>query len=126
MVEPAIICAVPVKVTVPLLCVNVPEFEKFPETFTFPLGAVREPVVTKLLNVFTLEPDITVVPLNVTVPPRGVNVPEFSQLPEFVILKLLPLLASRVPAVISIPATVMLAGKVKVPPEPLIFNIELV
>ena len=76
------VCEVPSKVIVPELWVKVPEFEKFPATFIFAEeGAVKEPEIVRLLNELVEVPEIAVVPLNVTVPERAVNAPEFAQLP---------------------------------------------
>ena len=72
---------VPLKVTVPLLALKVPELSQLPVTFMLALGAVKAPVILIFLKVLILVPVMALVPLNTTVPPLAVNVPELVQLP---------------------------------------------
>ena len=72
----------PLKVTVPVLELKLPVTAQLPDTFMFPFGAVKLPVIDTLLNVLTLLPLIAVVPLNTTVPALALNAPEFAQLPD--------------------------------------------
>lgn len=67
----------PVKVTVPELCVNVPLLVQLPATLIFvawPVNVLVAAIVT-LLNEVMLEPLIVLIPSNVTVPELCVNVP---------------------------------------------------
>ena len=87
MLDP-VIAVVPLKVTVPLPAKKVPELFQLPLIFILALGAVKDPVITIFLNVLILEPPITVVPLNVSVPLLAIKVPELSQLPPTFMLAL--------------------------------------
>ena len=140
-----VIAVVPLKVTVPLPALNVPELFQLPPTFILAFGAVRLPVMTIFLNVLMVAPLITVVPLNVTVPLFALKAPELNQLPVTfmlalgavklpVILMLLnvssllpvmavvplnstvPPLALKAPELVQLPATsISMLGAVNVP-----------
>ena len=75
------IAVVPLKVTVPELCVKVPLLVRVPKSVSVPEGAARLLVelIVILLNVKGSEPLIIDVPLKITVPEPGVNVPSLIQ-----------------------------------------------
>ena len=74
---------VPVNVIVPPLLLKVPLLVQLPATLKLPEGAVNVLLllITTLLNELTLEPDIAVVPPNVTVEDPALSVPLFTRFP---------------------------------------------
>ena len=96
--EPDIV-VVPLNVTVPVPQMNVPELDQLPATFMLALGAVRIFEMVMLLKALALEPEITLVPLNVTVPPLALNVLLFIQLPDTLMLRAG---AVRVPVMVTL------------------------
>ena len=90
---------VPETVTVPVPQLNAPLFVHVPATFMLAAGAVRIFEMVRLLNVLTPEPEITLVPLNVTVPPLALNVLLFIQLPDTLMLRAG---AVRVPVMVTL------------------------
>ena len=91
---------VPETVTVPVPQLNAPLFVQAPATIMLASGAVRIFEMVRLLKVLVLKPEITLVPLKVTVPPLALNVPEFIQLPDT--LMLAPAGAVRVPVMVTL------------------------
>ena len=82
---PVVWAPVPVKATVPLLCVKVPLLLQFPVIFIVAeVGPVSVPVMVMLLKVLAPEPLMVVVPSKITVPVFGVKVPLLTKLAETV------------------------------------------
>ncbi len=82
LVEAPLMAVVPLKVTVPLLWVNVPLLAQLPATFMLAAdGPVNAPEMVRLLKDVVDEPLMVDVPLKVTVPLLFVNVPLLTQLP---------------------------------------------
>lgn len=78
--EPAMV-VVPLKLTAPLLLLKVPLFVQLPATLNVPVGAVRDPEMTMLLNEEVLLPEIVVVPPKVVVAVPAFSVPLLTRLP---------------------------------------------
>ena len=119
--EPLIDCDPdPLKVTAPLLLLNVPLFVKFPDTPNTPLlGAVRVDVMLMLASVVADDPDIVVVPLNTTVPLFAPNVPLLVQFPATFIVPdgavSVPLIMILLSELVLLPEIAVVPPKVAVP-----------
>lgn len=106
---------VPLKTTVPLLCVKVPLLTKLPATFIEPLGAVKVPLITMLLNELTLDPEMAVVPPKMVVAP-AFSVPLLTRFPLILrleegvrvpVMVMFPKIGVELPETIVVPEKVM-------------------
>lgn len=116
-----VLVAVPLMVSVPPVCVNVPDpvVERLPDRVRAADDElILEAFTTRLLKVCVADPEMVVPgPFILTVLVPAVNVPLLTQLPETAWVKLPPLNIVAKPMV-SLPLIVILAPALKVTPVP--------